>query len=400
MGPIQLIPHHGSGWATQKRPERLRATYSKPNGVRYLFGAYDVHADRLHGRLRGHKNAGEVLAFYQQIRMRYDPRLRLYLIADNLSTHKTPAIREWAETANTELIDPDLCQLPQPHRMPLLGHRRVRHQQRRLPQPGKPRQSDGRPHPLPQRPPPRPTPDRRRAQAPHRRLTHAVPGQTFPADPRDHLDDLPAPQAAALGGALALIEQTSTDRFAIYAGVLSLLAALAEGGPILVVIDDVQWIDAPSAEAVFFAARRLGAERIGVLIAGRDDVRFDVPPGMPRVLLGGLSAAAGRALLAREPRSVAPAVRDRLLEAMRGNPLALTEITATLDDDQLTGARPLDDRFRPGRRSNARCCAASRRCPIRPVGRSSSRPPATRTPSSAFSAGSGPWVSSLVSRAG
>ena len=73
MGPIQLIPHHGSGWATQKRPERLRATYSKPNGVRYLFGAYDVHADRLHGRLRGHKNAGEVLAFYQQIRMRYDP---------------------------------------------------------------------------------------------------------------------------------------------------------------------------------------------------------------------------------------------------------------------------------------------------------------------------------------
>ena len=104
MGPIQLIPHHGSGWATQKRPERLRATYSKPNGVRYLFGAYDVHADRLHGRLRGHKNAGEVLAFYQQIRMRYDPRLRLYLIADNLSTHKTPAIREWAETANTELV--------------------------------------------------------------------------------------------------------------------------------------------------------------------------------------------------------------------------------------------------------------------------------------------------------
>ena len=164
----------------------------------------------------------------------------------------------------------------------------------------------------------------------------------------DHLDDLPAPQAAALGGALALSEQTSTDRFAIYAGVLSLLAALAEGGPILVVIDDVQWIDAPSAEAVLFAARRLGAERIGVLIAGRDDVRFDVPPGVPRVLLGGLSAAAGRALLAREPRSVAPAVRDRLLEAMRGNPLALTEITGTLDDDQLTGARPLDDPLSAG----------------------------------------------------
>src|SRR3954451_22757658 len=55
MGPIQLIPHHGSGWAPEKRCERLRATYNRRNGVRYLFGAYDVHADRLHGRLRAHK---------------------------------------------------------------------------------------------------------------------------------------------------------------------------------------------------------------------------------------------------------------------------------------------------------------------------------------------------------
>jgi transposase len=104
MGPIGLIPHHGSGWAAQRRCERLRATYNRRHGVRYLFGAYDVHSDRLHGRLRAHKNAAEVLAFYQQIRMRYSPRLRLYLIADNLSTHKTPAILEWAADANTELV--------------------------------------------------------------------------------------------------------------------------------------------------------------------------------------------------------------------------------------------------------------------------------------------------------
>lgn len=73
-------------------PERHRASYKKPDGVRYLFGAYAVHAERLHGRLRAHKNGEEVLAFYRQIRMRYDPRLRIYLVADNLST---PAIREW-----------------------------------------------------------------------------------------------------------------------------------------------------------------------------------------------------------------------------------------------------------------------------------------------------------------
>jgi transposase len=104
MGPIGLIPRHGSGWAPEQRPARLRATYAKQHGVRYLFGAYDVHADRLHGRLRAHKNADEVLGFYRQIRMRYDPKLRIYLIADNLSTHKTPAIREWAAESNTELV--------------------------------------------------------------------------------------------------------------------------------------------------------------------------------------------------------------------------------------------------------------------------------------------------------
>ncbi len=104
MGPIQLIPHHGSGWAQRKRPERLRASYKKPDGVRYLFAGYDVHSDRLHGRLRAHKNSEEVLAFYRQIRMRYDPKLRIYLVADNLSTHKTPAIREWADASNVELV--------------------------------------------------------------------------------------------------------------------------------------------------------------------------------------------------------------------------------------------------------------------------------------------------------
>jgi transposase len=104
MGPIQLIPHQGSSWAQRKLPGRLRATYKRPHGVRYLFAAYDVHADRLHGRLREHKNAGEVLAFFRQIRMRYDPRLRIYLVMDNLSTHKTQAITEWAEQANVELV--------------------------------------------------------------------------------------------------------------------------------------------------------------------------------------------------------------------------------------------------------------------------------------------------------
>src|SRR3954463_6685121 len=95
MGPIGLIPHHGSGWAAEQRPERIRATYSKPNGVRYLFGAYDVHADRLHGRLRAHKTAGGVLACSRQTPMRLAARLRISWTADTLPSHKTPAIHEW-----------------------------------------------------------------------------------------------------------------------------------------------------------------------------------------------------------------------------------------------------------------------------------------------------------------
>ena len=72
--------------------------------MRYLFGAYDVHADRLHGRLRPHKSGQEVVGFYRQIRMRRRPKIRIYLIADNLSAHKTPDIRQWAGANNVELV--------------------------------------------------------------------------------------------------------------------------------------------------------------------------------------------------------------------------------------------------------------------------------------------------------
>lgn len=104
MGPIQLIPQPGSGWAPLKRPERLRATYSKKQGVRYLFATYDVHDDQLTGSLETHKNAGVVLDHFKALRARYEPDLRIYLVMDNLSTHKTQDIRDWAAVSNTELV--------------------------------------------------------------------------------------------------------------------------------------------------------------------------------------------------------------------------------------------------------------------------------------------------------
>jgi transposase len=104
IGPIQLIPHHGTGWAEVGRPERLRATYKRPHGVRYFFGALDVHADHLFGRLRERKSALDVLGFLKTVRMRYPPRQRIYLVMDNLSTHWTADIRTWAHESNVEFV--------------------------------------------------------------------------------------------------------------------------------------------------------------------------------------------------------------------------------------------------------------------------------------------------------
>ena len=104
MGPIQLIPHHGSGWAQAKRPERLRATYHRRNGVRYLFGAYDVHNDRLRVRLRPRRRGRENLAFMTQIRDAIPARRRIYWIQDNLSANWTPDIRAYAADHRIELI--------------------------------------------------------------------------------------------------------------------------------------------------------------------------------------------------------------------------------------------------------------------------------------------------------
>ena len=85
----------------------------------------------------------------------------------------------------------------------------------------------------------------------------------------DERDALPAPQRAALAGALALGPPVAGDRFTVYAATLSLLAMAAERAPVLAVVDDAPWIDPPSREALVFAARRLGEEGVVLLFAAR-----------------------------------------------------------------------------------------------------------------------------------
>jgi transposase len=104
MGPISLRPTHGAGWAARGRPERLRATFNRRHGTRYVFGAYDVHSDRLRTRLRPRRRGSDTLACMRQIRLCYPRRRRIYWIQDNLSANWTPDIRKFAAANRIELV--------------------------------------------------------------------------------------------------------------------------------------------------------------------------------------------------------------------------------------------------------------------------------------------------------
>ena len=154
------------------------------------------------------------------------------------------------------------------------------------------------------------------------------------------LERIPEPQAAVLSGALALGPPTPGDRFAAAAATISLLAAGAEDGPVLAVVDDAHWLDRPSREALLFAGRRLAGEGVVLLLATRDRPWL-TDAGIPRLELLGLAPGAAAELVASASRTVSSTVRDRLIIETAGNPLALLEALSMLTDDQLTGSAPM-----------------------------------------------------------
>ncbi len=158
------------------------------------------------------------------------------------------------------------------------------------------------------------------------------------------LDTLPPPQAAAIRGALGLSQERVEDRFLICLGALGLLAAMAEERPVMVVVEDAQWLDRASAEALGFAARRLDGEPVAMLLAAREgEARRLDAAGVPELLLEGLDRAAARALLDGGDRGMAPHVAERLVALTGGNPLALVELPSVLGADQLAGRAPLPE---------------------------------------------------------
>ncbi|MEV0203386.1 ATP-binding protein, partial [Nonomuraea sp. NPDC050691] len=171
---------------------------------------------------------------------------------------------------------------------------------------------------------------------------------------------LPAPQAAALRGAFGLSEEREGDRFLVGMAALTLLADVAADRPLLCLVDDAEWVDRSSAEALLFAARRLDAERVVMLFAAGDDFAAGA---VPELRLRELDRRAALALLTARAaergdaegddtegrdaergdvegvavRAPAPPVLERLLDEAAGNPLALLELAAALTPGQRAG---------------------------------------------------------------
>ncbi|MDP9842918.1 DNA-binding CsgD family transcriptional regulator [Streptosporangium lutulentum] len=161
------------------------------------------------------------------------------------------------------------------------------------------------------------------------------------------LDALPEPQRDAVRAALGLASGGAGDRYLLAAGVLSLLAEAAAPDGLICVVDDFQWVDRASADALLFAARRLGTEKIAMLFA----VRGDAPvKGVPLTVdVRGLPGAAAAEML-ESRHGVAPGVARELITLTRANPLALGEIAARLTPAQLAGREPLPDPLPGGAR--------------------------------------------------
>jgi DNA-binding CsgD family transcriptional regulator len=166
----------------------------------------------------------------------------------------------------------------------------------------------------------------------------------------DHAESLPVPQRKALRTAFGLSAGPVPDRFLVGLAVVGLLSETAGERPLVCVVDDQQWLDHASAQALGFAARRLAAEPVGLVFAAR--VPGQDVAGLPELVVEGLAEDDARELL--ESVLTGPLdvrVRDQIIADTNGNPLALLELPRGLTPAQLAGgfglstAVPLDGRI-------------------------------------------------------
>jgi DNA-binding CsgD family transcriptional regulator len=166
----------------------------------------------------------------------------------------------------------------------------------------------------------------------------------------DQAERLPGPQREALRIAFGISAGPPPDRFLVGLAVLGLLSEVAGERPLICVVDDQQWLDHASAQALGFAARRLAADPVGLVFAAR------VPgadlTGLPGLEVQGLKDDDARALLESALSGPLDArVRDLIVAETQGNPLALLELPKGLTPTELAGgfglpgAAPLPSRI-------------------------------------------------------
>ena len=158
------------------------------------------------------------------------------------------------------------------------------------------------------------------------------------------LDGLPGPQRRALETAFGIrdvLDGKAPDVFLIALGALGLLTEAAAAGPLLLVVDDAQWLDQPSCEVLGFIGRRLAVEPVVLLLGVRDGVSSLADPvGLPQLRISPLDEAAAHDLLSTRAEELPPGLRARVLREAAGNPLALIELPKALAGHEDDGTAP------------------------------------------------------------
>jgi len=152
----------------------------------------------------------------------------------------------------------------------------------------------------------------------------------------DGVERLPGPQRDSVGTAFGMTSGPAPDRFLLGLAVLGLLADAAEARPLICLVDDDQWLDRASSQALAFVARRLDTESVALVFATRTP--GDELSGLPELVVNGLREADARRLL--DSVLAGPLddqIRDRIVSEARGNPLALLELPRDTTPAELAG---------------------------------------------------------------
>lgn len=151
------------------------------------------------------------------------------------------------------------------------------------------------------------------------------------------LKRIPARQAEALSSVFAIGPTTAVDRFTVSAATLSLFGALANDGPVTILVDDAQWVDDDSMEILSFVAHRLQAEGILMLFAVRSGLPSRLRHGrFPELTVQGLDERSARELITNAPTApIRSETVNRLVTESAGNPLALLELPKLLSAHEL-----------------------------------------------------------------